>query len=187
MRDYVLFRGCITPVRLPAYEAATILVLERLGISVTPLNNVNCCGAQFIESLNEPAYLALSGRILALAEREGKDIIAICGACAGSLKHAKKLLDRRKRVRLEVNLLLAKEGLEYTKNVNVKHLLDVFEHDIGVETIRSEITNPYTGVRLAAHYGCHVTRSFDDLNSISKDSPKIIDELIRVAGGRPVD
>ena len=80
MKDYVLFRGCIAPVRLPAYEAATILVLEKLGISVGPLNNTNCCGAQYIESLNENAFLALGGRILALAESVGKDIIAICGA-----------------------------------------------------------------------------------------------------------
>ena len=165
MKDYVLFRGCIAPVRLPAYEAATILVLEKLGISVIPLDNANCCGAKYIETLNENAFLALGGRILALAENEGKDILAICGACAGSLKHTKKLLDRRKRARSEVNALLANEGLEYTKKVEVKHLLDVFENDIGLDTIRTAITNPYAGIRLAAHYGCHVTRAFDDMNN----------------------
>lgn len=187
MKDYVLFRGCIAPVRLPAYEAATIIVLENLGISVVPLNNANCCGAQYVESLNENAFLALGGRILALAENEGKDILAICGACAGSLKHTKKLLDRRKRARSEVNSLLANEGLEYTKKVEVSHLLDVFEHDIGFDTLQSAITNPYAGVRMAAHYGCHVTRPFDDLNATNGETPTIIDIIIRVAGGRPVD
>jgi heterodisulfide reductase subunit B len=187
LKEYVLFRGCVAPVRLPAYEAATILVLEKLGISVGPLDNANCCGAQYIESLNENAFLALGGRILALAEKEGKDILAICGACAGSLKHTKKLLDRRKRVRTEVNSLLSKEGLEYTKKVEVKHLLDVFEHDIGPDTIRFAITNPYAGIRLAAHYGCHLTRAFDDMNNTDGKTPTIIDTIIRVAGGRPVD
>lgn len=187
MKEYVLFRGCIAPVRLPAYEAATILVLEKLGINVTPLNNANCCGAQYIESLNENAFLALGGRILALAESEGKDILAICGACAGSLKHTKKLLDRRIRVRSEVNSLLSKEGLEYTKKVQVKHLLDVFEEDIGLQTIRKAITNPYAGIRLASHYGCHVTRPFDDMNNVEGVEPTIIDAIIRIAGGYPVD
>jgi heterodisulfide reductase subunit B len=187
VKEYVLFRGCIAPVRLPAYEAATILVLEKLGIEVTPLNNANCCGANYIETLNEKAFLALGGRILALAENEGKDILTICGACSGSLKHAKKLLDRRKRVRTEVNSLLSKEGLEYTKKVDVKHLLDVFEQDIGLDTLRSAITNPYAGIRLAAHYGCYVTRAFDDMNNIEGEVPTIIDTIIRIAGGRPVD
>ena len=187
MKEYVLFRGCVTPVRVPAYEAATILVLEKLGIGVTPLNNANCCGANYVESLSENAFLALGGRILALAEKEGKDILAICGACSGGLKHTKKLLDRRKRVRTEVNKLLAKEGLEYTKKVNVKHLLDVFEQDIGLSTLRSAITNPYAGIRMAAHYGCHVTRAFDDMNNTEGQKPTIIDTIIRIAGGRPVD
>lgn len=187
MKEYVLFRGCITPVRLPAYEAATILVLEKLGINVVPLNNANCCGAQYIESLNEGAFLALGGRILALAENEGKDLLAICGACAGALKHAKKLLDRRKRARADVNELLASEGLEYTKKGEVKHLLEVFEHDIGLERLRNAITNPYNGIRLAAHYGCHLTRPFDDLNPSGNETPTIIDEIIRIAGGQAVE
>jgi len=187
VKEYVLFRGCIAPVRLPAYEAATIVVLEKLGIEVSPLNNANCCGANYIESLNEKAFLALGGRILALAEKEGKDILAICGACSGSLKHAKKLIDRRKRVRTDVNELLAKEGLEYTKKVKVKHLLDVFEEDIAFDTLRAAITNQYAGVRMAAHYGCHLTREFDDMNNIEGAKPTIIDTIIRIAGGRPVE
>jgi heterodisulfide reductase subunit B len=187
MKEYVLFRGCVTPVRLPAYEAATIAVLDKLGINVSPLNNTNCCGAQYIESLNENAFLALGGRILALAENEGKDILAICGACAGSLKHVKMLLDRRKRARADVNSLLEREGLQYTRKVEVKHLLDVFEQDISLSSLESAITNPYANIRLAAHYGCHVTRPFDYMNSISGKTPTIIDSIIRVAGGWPVN
>jgi heterodisulfide reductase subunit B len=187
VKEYVLFRGCITPVRLPAYEAATITVLEKLGIEVTPLANTNCCGANYVKSLNEKAFLALGARILSLAEREGKDILTICGACSGALKHAKKLLDRRKRVRTEVNELLVKEGLEYKKKVKVKHLLDVFEQDIGLDTLRAAITNPYAGVRMAAHYGCHVIREFDDMNNTEIEPPTILGTIIRIAGGRPVD
>jgi heterodisulfide reductase subunit B len=187
MKEYVLFRGCVAPVRLPAYEAATVAVLEKLGINISPLNNTNCCGAQYIESLNENAFLALGGRILALAENEGKDILAICGACAGSLKHVKTLLDRRKRARADVNSLLEREGLQYTRKVEVKHLLDVFEQDITLSTLKSAITNPYANIRLASHYGCHVTRPFDDMNYTSGKIPTIIDSIIRVAGGRPVN
>ncbi|MFW9956299.1 MAG: heterodisulfide reductase-related iron-sulfur binding cluster, partial [Candidatus Thorarchaeota archaeon] len=187
MKDYVLFRGCITPVRLPAYEAATNIVLEQFGIGLEPLNNANCCGALYVESLNENAFLALGGRILALAENAGKDILAVCAACVGSLKHTKKLLDRRKTARAEVNELLAEEGLIYSKKVKVKHLLDVFQEDIGLERIESAITNPYNGIRLASHYSCHVTRSFENLHSGCDDTPTIIDSIIQIAGGIPID
>lgn len=187
MTEYVLFRGCSTPVRLPTYEIATNLVLEKLGINVEPLKNVNCCGALYVEALDEKAFLALNCRILAMAEQKGKDVLAICGACAGSLKHAKKLLDRRKTIRVEINTLLAEEGLEYTKKVKVKHLLDIFQEDIGLYKLRMAITNPYQGIRLAAHYGCHTTRSFENLHKGSDEVSTIIDSVIRIAGGVPVD
>ncbi|MFW9808229.1 MAG: CoB--CoM heterodisulfide reductase iron-sulfur subunit B family protein [Candidatus Thorarchaeota archaeon] len=187
MRDYVLFRGCSTPVRLPAYEVATNIVLDKFGISIGPLRNANCCGALFIESLNEKAFLALGGRLLALAEKTGKDLLAICAACAGSLKHVKKLLDRRKTARAEVNDLLAEEGLTYNRKVNVKHLLDVFQEDIGLERIESSITNPYDGIRLASHYSCYVTRPFENLHSSCAETPTIIDSIIQIAGGIPID
>ncbi|MGY5879644.1 MAG: CoB--CoM heterodisulfide reductase iron-sulfur subunit B family protein [Candidatus Thorarchaeota archaeon] len=187
MKEYVLYRGCSTPVRLPTYEIATNLVLEKLGINIEPLKNANCCGALYVEALDEKAFLALNGRILAMAEKQGKDILAICGACAGSLKHAKKLLDRRKTTRAELNDILAEEGLEYSKKVKVKHLLDIFQEDIGLYKLRTAITNPYQGIRLAAHYGCHATRPFENLHTSSDEISTVIDSLIRVAGGVPVD
>ncbi len=187
MKEYVLFRGCSTPVRLPSYEAATKLVLEKLGIGLEFLNNVNCCGALYLESIDEQAYLALNARILAMAESKGKDLLAICSACASSLKHAKKLLDRRKTARMEVNSLLSTDGLEYKRKVKVKHLLDVFQEDIGFYDLRQAIVNPYRGIRLAAHYGCHATRPFDNIHSKGETIPTIIDSVIRIAGGIPVE
>ena len=91
--DLVLYRGCTTPVRLPAYEAATIAVLKKLGVNLIEMEDENCCGAQYIESMDKMAFAAMSGRILALGEKAGHDILAICGACSGSLKTVKHMLD----------------------------------------------------------------------------------------------
>ncbi|MFX1484406.1 MAG: CoB--CoM heterodisulfide reductase iron-sulfur subunit B family protein [Promethearchaeota archaeon] len=187
MQEYVLFRGCTTPVRLPAYEAATLQVLDKFGIIVELLNNANCCGAMYIEALNENAFLALSGRILALAGKLGKNLLTICGGCANSLKYSKKLLDRRKSARTELNSLLAEEGLEYSKDVKVKHLLDVFEEDIGLKKIESSIINPYRGIRLAAHYSCHLTRPLEQIHTHTAVHPTIIESIIRIAGGIPIE
>ena len=101
--DILLYRGCTTPVRLPAYEAATIAVLDKLGVKVHEMNDDNCCGAQYIESVDRMAYAAMSGRILALAEKEGMDILALCGACSGSLKINKHFLDHSSSPVLLVN------------------------------------------------------------------------------------
>ncbi len=187
MNEILLYRGCTTPVRLPAYEAATIAVLEHLGVKVTPMQDANCCGAQYIESINRNAFAAMSGRILALAEREELDILAVCGACSGSLKHNQHYLDENYEARDEVNELLAEEGLKYTGKVRVRHLLQVLAEDIGFEKIRRNIVKPYSGVKLAAHYGCHVTRPYDIVQVDDPENPVILDHLVEIAGATPVD
>jgi heterodisulfide reductase subunit B len=187
VKEYVLYTGCTTPVRLPGYEAAVTVVLEKLGVHLVPMKDANCCGAQYVESVSHSAFAALSGRILAIAESMDRDILAICGACSGSLKEVKHELDHDEELRAEVNDLLAEEGLKYTGTVEVKHLLQIFNEDIGYDAIKAAIVRPYNGVRLAAHYGCHVTRPPEIVQVDNPENPVIIDNIIEAAGGISVD
>jgi heterodisulfide reductase subunit B len=187
VKEFALYTGCTTPVRLTSYEAAVTVVLEKLGVRLIPMKDANCCGAQYVESVNHTAFAAMSGRILAIAESMDRDILAICGACSGSLKEVKHELDHDEELRAEVNDLLAEEGLKYTGTVEVKHLLQVFNEDIGYDAIKAAIVKPYHGVRLAAHYGCHVTRPPEIVHVDNPENPVIIDNIIEAAGGIAVD
>ena len=187
MKEFAYYTGCTTPVRLPGYEAAVTAVLKRFGIILNPMKDVNCCGAQYVESVHGVAFAAMSGRILAIAESMGQDILAICGACSGSLKIVKHELDNDKELRDEVNSILEEEGLKYTGTANVKHLLQIFREDIGYNAVEAAIVKPYDGVRLAAHYGCHVTRPPEIVQVDDPENPTIIDKLIEIAGGTAVD
>ena len=173
--------------RLPGYEKAVQLVLEKLVIRIKTMKDANCCGAQYVESVNHVAFAAMSGRILALAEKMDMDIVAICGACSGSLKHVKHDLDNNPELLAEVNDILEEEGLKYTGKVQVKHLLQIFREDIGYDAIRSAVVNPYKDIRLAAHYGCHMTRPEEIVQVDDAENPTIIDQIIKAAGGTAVD
>jgi heterodisulfide reductase subunit B len=115
------------------------------------------------------------------------DILAICGACSGSLKHVKHDLDHNDELRAEVNKILEEEGLKYTGTVQVKHLLQIFREDIGYDAIKTAVVNPYKDIRLAAHYGCHVTRPEEIVQVDDAENPTIIDRIIEAAGGTAVD
>jgi heterodisulfide reductase subunit B len=187
MKKLLLFRGCTAPVLLPAFEAATIQLLKRFSIKAVVLNDANCCGVQYTEALNPRAHLALSGRILALAEERGLDILPLCSACVRSLKYTKEKLSSDKRARQEVNLLLKEESLSYTGSIMVKHLLEVIRDDIGLAAMKKAITNPYADVRFATHYGCQVVKHARTLNSEVSEPPTIMEDIIRLAGGIAVD
>ena len=187
MTELFLYTGCTTPVRLPAYEAATKAIFEKLGVTLHDFRDANCCGAQYIESLNRNAFAAMCGRLLALAEKADRDILAICGACSGSLKHNKHLLDHDQAIRDEVNALLREDGLEYTGKAQVKHLIQVIRDDVGYDTIRKAVVSPYSGLKLAAHYGCHVTRPHEIVQVDDPENPTVIDRVIEAVGGTAVD
>jgi heterodisulfide reductase subunit B len=187
MKEYLLYLGCTIPVRHPTYEISTKLVLEKLGVKLHSFKDVTCCGAQYIESLSSMAHMVMNGRILARAEQENKDILALCGACNSSLKHNKYYLDESDVACERVNQILSEEGLEYTGSVEVKHLLEVIRDDIGYEKIRKSVEKMYDGVRLAAHYGCHVTRPYEILHVDDPEHPTVIDRTIEAVGGIAVD
>ncbi|MCK4565710.1 MAG: hypothetical protein KAU48_00225 [Candidatus Thorarchaeota archaeon] len=187
MKEFVLFSGCTTPVRLPAYEASVKVVLRKLGITLVDMKDANCCGSQYVESVSHTAFAAMTGRLLAIAEKMDMDILAICGACSGALKTVKHELLGNKKLMKEVNEILAEEGLKFTGKVEVKHLLQIFQEDIGYAAIREAIVRPYKGVRLSAHYGCHVTRPEEIMQVDDAENPTIIDKIIDIAGGTAVD
>ncbi len=187
MREILLYRGCTTPVRLPAYELATMNVLKELGVKAIPMKDVTCCGAQFVESLSPDAFAVIGGRILALAEDEEMDILTLCGACSGSLKITKHNLDNDPGLRRKVNDTLAEEGLKYTGKTRVLHLLQILAQEIGYDEIERHIVRPYNGLKIAAHYGCHVTRPFEIVQVDDPENPTIIDRLAEIAGAEAVD
>jgi len=187
MKEFALYRGCTTPVRLPSYEASVRVVLAKLGVNLVDMNDANCCGSQYIESINHTAFAAMSGRLLAIAEKMDMDILAICGACSGAMKTIKHELDNDKALKKEVNEILAEEGLQYTGKAEVKHLLQIFSEDIGYTAIREAIVRPYKGIRLSAHYGCHVTRPEEIVQVDNAENPTIIDKIVEIAGATAVD
>jgi heterodisulfide reductase subunit B len=63
----------------------------------------------------------------------------------------------------------------------------VFREDVGFNAVQAAIVKPYSGVRLAAHYGCHVTRPPEIVQVDDPENPTIIDKLIEIAGGTAVD
>jgi len=187
MKEFALYRGCTTPVRLPSYEASVRVVLAKFGVNLVDMNDANCCGSQYIESINHTAFAAMSGRLLAIAEKMDMDILAICGACSGAMKTIKHELDNDKALKKEVNEILAEEGLQYTGKAEVKHLLQIFSEDIGYTAIREAIVRPYKGIRLSAHYGCHVTRPEEIVQVDNAENPTIIDKIVEIAGATAVD
>ena len=183
---FALFHGCNIPARVEQYADATRAVFTRLGIELVEMTQFCCCGYP-ARNTDHRAYVLSAAKNLAVAERSGLDMLVMCKCCYGSLKKAEYFLNQDQDLRTDINRLLAKEKLEYKNTIQVKHLLSVLYHDVGLERLKEKISIPYSGLQIAVSYGCHALRPSTVTEFDDPVSPKIFDELVEATGAFSVE
>lgn len=183
MPVYNLYMGCSVPANYPNYEAAMFKVAEAFDMVLEYMEGVGCCGSPNLRAIDFFGWLLVNARTLAIAEKNGHDIVTPCNGCFGSLKDVLHHLQHDEKDLRRINEELKKSGLSLKCTVKVRHFVEALYTDIGVEQIKSKITRSLDGVGIAIHYGCHVLRPAD----VTEFSPEILDELVRVTGATVVE
>ncbi len=174
------YLGCVIPAKLPNYELSARKVFEKLGVELVDMEDFICCGFPF-ELFNHETWLKMAAYNLALAEKQGLNIVTLCNGCANSLAHANKLLKEDSKKREEVNEFLKKYGLEFKGTIEVKHFIRVLYEDIGLDKIKENITKELSEFKLATHTGCHVVRPSEYMDSFDNPiKPTKLDELVNI-------
>lgn len=183
---FALFLGCNIPARVKQYESSARAVLNRLAVEVVDLREFKCCGYP-IRNVDFKMYLMFSARNLALAERQGLDVMTLCKCCYGSLKKAAHLIKADAAIRKEVNAFLAEEGLAFNGSIAVKHFLSVLYHDVGLPALKEKTTRTFKDLKIATHYGCHALRPSDIMQFDNPVAPVVFDELVAITGSKSID
>jgi heterodisulfide reductase subunit B len=186
MMRYALFLGCNIPARVKHYETSARAVLKRLGVGLTDIRDFKCCGYP-LRNVDRKAFVLSSAENLALAEKEGLDILVLCKCGFGTMKEAAHLLEEDPALRNEIGRLLAEKGLQYEGRVQIKHLLSVLYHDVGTDTLKRHISGRYKDLKIATHYGCHALRPSKITQFDDPVAPTLFDELVKVTGAKSVD
>ena len=174
--------------RYPGIEKATREVFKALGYELVELEGAGCCPAPgVVRSFDEATWLALAARNLAIAEKQGVDIMTICNGCYGSLfdvahilhEHPEKLKAGQRdteggRPALQRQDQGAGTSPRYCYN------------DIGIEKIKASVKNPLD-LNVAVHYGCHFVRPSKIKHMDDPERPHILDELVEWTGAKSVD
>ena len=183
---YALFQGCNIPARVEQYANATEAVAAKLDIELVEITEFNCCGYP-ARNTDHRAFVLSAAKNLALAERAELDMLVMCKCCYGSLKKAEHYLNQDQDLSTEINKFLAKENLEYKNKIKVKHLLSVLYHDVGIDRLKGSISKTYSGLQIAASYGCHALRPSNVTGFDDPVAPRIFDDLVEVTGAFSVD
>ena len=184
---YALFVGCTTLSRLPGYEKSARKVAEKLGVELVDMPGSSCCGTTYMETLNHKTFLALAARNIAIAEEMGLDIVTVCNGCTEVLTKANRELKGNPELRKEVNEILADTGKQFKGTQNVKHYVRMLKEDVGVDRIKAASVKPFKGLKVGAHYGCHLLKPHEVMDFDDPEAPRSLDELIDATGAVSVD
>ncbi len=183
---YLIFLGCAVPYRVLSYEISSRKVLAKLGIELVEMPEFNCCGLPF-DPVSHETMLILAAKNLALAEREGLNILTLCPGCAGTLKKVNKMLNDDSSLREQINSQLKEAGLEFKGSVETKHILQLLREDVGFDKIKASVVKPLTNLKVAEHNGCHVLRPKKYFDYDDPEDPQTLKRLIEATGATCLD
>jgi heterodisulfide reductase subunit B len=169
------------------YHVSSMEVAHKLGIELEEMEDWNCCGATAYSHVDELLATVLCARNLAIAEKQGLDIVAPCNACYKNLWTANAALKRDPDLAEHMNYALEADDLHYGGGIEVSHIMDAFVTDEALATIRAKANDRLRGLKVAPYYGCQIVRPRKpgaDLAQI--DDPRYFEELLEAAGAEPV-
>jgi len=189
---YIYYPGCSLRGTGRAYEESLLPVLKALEVPYEELEEWNCCGATAYMSVDEGKAFALAARNLALAEDRGSGeekvpptIMAPCAACYLGLNKAKRYMSENPQLLQKVRKALAAADLKYKGEAVVRHPLDIFVNDVGIDRIKAAMKKPLAGVKVAPYYGCQIVRPFAEFDD--QENPVSMDKILKALGAEVVD
>ncbi len=188
---YNYFPGCSLKSSGRVYEESILTVFKKLGVSLTELEDWNCCGATSYMSVDESRAFALAARNLSLCEEQNKDsatppeLMAPCNACYLVLKKTQKYMREYPEIRNRIKGALGAAQMEYHDTVKVRHPLDILINDIGIDAIKKQVVKPLKGLKVACYYGCQIVRPYAEFDN--QHNPQTMDQLMQALGAETID
>ncbi len=186
--SYQLFPGCTIQNRIPFIEKSAKFVFDKIGIAVHDNPEFGCCPDPVgVQSTDRQSWLTLGARNLALAEEKEESIISLCNGCTETLKAVKIELKHNQHEREIVQQRLETVGKSYAGKLDVLHFVEFLHDTVGIERIKSLVTHPLTGMKIAIHPGCHYSRPAELVKTDDPMEPVFQKEILRALGAKVVD
>jgi len=185
MKEYAYFPGCSLEKMAISYHLSALESTKKLGVKLKELDDWNCCGATTYFHVDELLAYTLGARNLAMAEKEGLDLVAPCSACYKNMFFTQAHLNHDPDLKDHINAALGEDDLEFVGSNAVHHLMDIYSSEIGSEKIKNTVKQPLEGLRVAPYYGCQIVRPRNDHENI--ENPMFFEEILSAIGATPID
>jgi len=174
---YSYYPGCSLHSTGLAYDKSVRATFRALGAELKEIEDWNCCGATAYMSVKETVACVVSARNLALAEKEGRDIVAPCSACFTVLNKTRTYVKQMPELRRNVEASLEEAGMSCRFDLPVRHPLEVIINDYGSAALAARRRRDLAGLRVACYYGCQIVRP-ERAVAENPEVPMAMDDLL---------
>jgi heterodisulfide reductase subunit B len=185
MKKYAYFPGCSLEKMAHSYHLSAIETTQRLDVELQELEDWNCCGATAYFHVDELLAYTLTARNLAMAEEMGLDLVAPCSACYKNAFFTNAYMREDPDLAEHINFALEEDNLHYSGDTTIHHLMEIYVDGVGLEELKSKVTHPLRGLRVAPYYGCQIVRPRKDHEDV--ENPQFFEGLLSAIGADPID
>jgi heterodisulfide reductase subunit B len=166
------YPGCSLHGTAREYDESTRAVAHALGVDLEELPDWNCCGASSAHATDEDLAKGLAGRNLAIAGKQGMDLVVPCAACYSRLKAAEV-----------VPVNAAAGGRD--NSPRVISLLDFLASPDLLDAMASLVKRPLNKLKVVSYYGCLLVRPPRTTGALHHEFPETMDRLMVLIGALP--
>lgn len=176
---YSYYPGCSLHGTALDYQMSIDAICKALDIELEEVDDWNCCGATAAASEDQKMAMLLAARNITKCSKE-KHLAVSCNSCYLRLSQVGKKMNKYPEIQQELEAAL--KGLEFrekVRQIQVKHILQIFYEEVGLDKLSSFVVTPLKGLKVVPYYGCQLVRpgGFDD-----KEMPTSLDRLLEALG-----
>ncbi|HMA63508.1 MAG TPA: CoB--CoM heterodisulfide reductase iron-sulfur subunit B family protein [bacterium] len=180
------FPGCTLKTDAKHFEDSAMKVMEKLGSPLIEMEDWICCGTVFSMTSDDLMLQLAAIRNLLRAEKQNLDeLIVLCSMCYNTLKRAHQFITEDEENLQKVNDIMYKEDIEYTGDVEIRHLLNILKDRISFDTIKEKTQRSLESLEIGAYYGCLLLRP-EEMAIDTFEDPDIIEDLLASTGAKPI-
>ena len=182
---YSYYPGCTLRNKAKDLDRYARACAEILGFTLEELQDWQCCGGVYPLGSDEIASKLSSVRALNDAKQMGQDLVTVCSACHHVIKRVNDDMKNDGDIQTRANNYMALDE-PYKGETAVLHYLEVLRDRVGFDKLKEKVTNPLTGRKIGAYYGCLLLRPSGVMAFDDPENPTILEDFIRALGGEPV-
>jgi heterodisulfide reductase subunit B len=185
MTRLAYYPGCSLHGTAKEMDSSFKASVRELGVELAEIPGWECCGNTAAHAASRLLATALPANEMAKVGRDMQldSVVVPCAACYSRFQVTKAELDHDEQLRRETELVV---GRSIPTDIKVLNLVDVYYDAVGLDALSAKVTKPLGGIKIAAYYGCLLTRPPKITLAEDPEYPTRMDDVLKALGAEPV-